>query len=54
VAVYRTMRRRLVFPVAADAAAPAEVRIHIDTEREDLPPGGALPASPVDQRIPVT
>jgi hypothetical protein len=54
VAVYRTMRRRLVFPVAAGAAAPAEVRIHIDTEREDLPPGGALPASPVDQRIPVT
>jgi len=54
VAVYRGMRRRLVFPVAAGAAAPAAVRIHIDTEREDLPPGGALPAAPVDQRIPVT
>lgn len=50
VAVYRTMRRRLTFPTAA-GAAPAAVRIHIDTEREDLPPGGALPAAPVDQRI---
>lgn len=54
VAVYRGMRRRLTFPVAAGAAAPASVRIHIDTEREDLPAGGALPAAPVDQRIPVT
>lgn len=53
VAVYRAMRRRLVFAVPA-GAAPAAVRIHIDTEREDLPPGGALPAAPVDQRIPVT
>lgn len=52
VAVYRTMRRRLTFPVAA-GAAPAAVRIHIDTEREDLPVGGALPAAPVDQRIPI-
>ena len=53
VAVYRTMRRRLTFAVAAGAAGPFTVRIHIDTEREDLPPGGALPAAPVDQRIPV-
>ncbi|HEX6749424.1 MAG TPA: hypothetical protein VF092_19165 [Longimicrobium sp.] len=53
-AVYRTMRRRLTFPVPAGANGPFTVRIHIDTEREDLPPGGALPASPIDQRIPVT
>ncbi len=53
VAVYRGMRRRLTFAVPA-GATPASVRIHLDTEREDLPPGGALPAAPVDQRIPVT
>jgi hypothetical protein len=47
------MRRGLVFPVDA-GAAPAALRIHIDTEREDLPPGGALPSNPVDQRIPVS
>lgn len=54
VAVYRTMRRRLNFAVPAGAAGPYTVRIHIDTEREDLPPGGALPAAPIDQRIPVS
>ena len=55
VAVYRTMRRRLTFPApAAGAGGPFSVRVHIDTDREDLPPGGALPAAPVDQRIPVT
>jgi P pilus assembly chaperone PapD len=53
VAVYRTMRRRLTFAVPASATGALTVRIHIDTEREDLPPGGALPAAPVDQRIPV-
>jgi P pilus assembly chaperone PapD len=53
VAVYRTMRRRLTFAAPAPAAGALTVRIHIDTEREDLPPGGALPAAPVDQRIPV-
>lgn len=53
-AVYRSMRRRLTFAAAEGGAAPAAVRIHIDTEREDLPAGGALPAAPVDQRIPVT
>ena len=53
VAVYRTMRRRLVFAVPAAATGAMTVRIHIDTEREDLPPGGALPAAPIDQRIPV-
>ena len=54
VAVYRGMRRRLTFPIPAGANGPFSVRIHIDTEREDLPPGGALPAAPIDQRIPVS
>ncbi|HSU12512.1 hypothetical protein [Longimicrobium sp.] len=53
-AVYRTMRRRLTFAVPAGASGPFTVRIHIDTGREDLPPGGALPAAPIDQRIPVS
>lgn len=54
VAVYRTMRRRLTFPVPAGASGPFTVRIHLDTDREDLPPGGALPVAPLDQRIPVS
>lgn len=54
IAVYRTMRRRLTFPVPAGANGPFSVRIHVDTEREDLPPGGALPAAPIDQRVPVS
>ena len=33
------------------AADPEQVRADID---RDLPPGGALPASPIDQRIPVS
>jgi hypothetical protein len=53
-AVYRAMRRRMTFPVPAGANGPFTVRIHVDTEREDLPPGGALPAAPLDQRIPVS
>jgi hypothetical protein len=53
VAVYRTMRRRLTLPVPAGAAGALEVRVSIGTDREDLPPGGALPAAPVNQRIPV-
>jgi hypothetical protein len=54
VAVYRTMRRRLTFALPAGSAPGTAVRIHINTEREDLPAGGALPAATVDQRIPVS
>jgi P pilus assembly chaperone PapD len=54
VAVYRTMRRRLTFAVPAGTNGPLSVRVRVNTEREDLPPGGALPAAPIDQRVPVS
>lgn len=52
-AVYTTMRRRLSVPVPADAAGPLQLRLTINTERDDLPAGGALPAPPLTQQIPV-
>jgi hypothetical protein len=53
-AVYRTMRRRLTIPVPPAAAGALSVRVVINTERDDLPAGGALPAPPLTQQIPVT
>lgn len=53
-AVYRAVRRRHVIPVPADAAGPLTVRMHVDTERDDLPVGGALPVPPIDRTVPVT
>ena len=53
VAVYRAMRRRLTIPVPAGTSGPLTVRVVVNTEREDLPPGGALPAAPLTQRVPV-
>jgi P pilus assembly chaperone PapD len=54
VAVYRGMLRRLAVPLPADATGPLEVRLTLDTQREDLPPGGALPAAVVTRVVPVT
>ena len=53
-AVYRTMRRRLTIPVPEGAAGALQLRLTINTERDDLPAGGALPAPPLTQQIPVT
>lgn len=53
-AVYTTMRRRLTIPVPAGATGPLQVRMTINTERDDLPAGGALPAPPLTQQVPVT
>src|SRR3712207_8037718 len=50
-AVYRTMRRRIAIPVPAGAQGPLTVRMTINTEREDLPPGGALPADRKSTRL---
>ena len=52
-AVYRAMRRRVAIPVTAEAQGPLTVRLTINTEREDLPPGGALPAAAVTRQVPV-
>ncbi|HEX6369583.1 MAG TPA: hypothetical protein VF006_11755 [Longimicrobium sp.] len=52
-AVYRTMRRRLTIPVPDGAAGALQLRLTINTERDDLPAGGALPAPPLTQQIPV-
>lgn len=52
-AVYRTMRRRLTIPVPEGTAGALQVRLTVNTERDDLPAGGALPAPPLTQQIPV-
>jgi hypothetical protein len=52
-AVYRTMRRRLTIAVPEGATGPLQLRLTLNTERDDLPAGGALPAPPVTQQIPV-
>jgi len=53
-AVYREARRRHVIPVPAGTEGPLFVQITVDTEREDLPAGGALPVAPISRRIPVS
>lgn len=52
-AVYRSIQRRLTLPVPANAAGPLRVRVAVTTEREDLPPGGALPAPPLTREFAV-
>lgn len=52
-AVYKTIRRRLALVPPADAAGPYKVRFTMDTERDDLPPGGALPSERVVREVDV-
>lgn len=52
-AVYRQVRRRHVIAVPPGTTGPLFVQLTIDTEREDLPAGGALPVAPISRRIPV-
>lgn len=52
-AVYHTIRRRLDLPVPVGAAGPFTVRYTMDTDREDLPPGGPLPVERVVHEVPV-
>lgn len=51
-AVYRDMLRRFSVGVPQGSVAH-RVRFTIDTQRDDLPPGGALPAEPVVVEVPV-
>jgi hypothetical protein len=53
-AVYREVRRRHVIAVPPGTEGPLFVQVTIDTERDDLPAGGALPVAPVSRRIPVS
>jgi hypothetical protein len=52
-AVYKTIRRRLALVPPADAGGPFKVRFTMDTERDDLPPGGALPSERVVREVDV-
>lgn len=52
-AVYKTIRRRLDLVPPADAAGPFKVRFTMDTNRDDLPPGGALPSEAVVHEVDV-
>lgn len=52
-AVYHTIRRRLDLAVPAGAAAPFTLRFTMDTDRDDLPPGGPLPVERVVHEVPV-
>jgi hypothetical protein len=51
VAVYHSMLRRFPLSLPAGVPAPVSVRITLDTRRDDLPPGGALPARPVVHQV---
>ncbi len=52
-AVYRAVRRRHLIAAPAGVQGPLAVQVTVNTEREDLPVGGALPAAPLSRRIPV-
>lgn len=53
-AVYRELRRVLrLAPPGGTAPRGATIRYVIDTERQDIPPGGALPAPTVRGTVPV-
>jgi hypothetical protein len=46
-AVYHDMRRRIVFEVPENRTGPFQLRLRLDTNRDDLPRGGALPSPPI-------
>jgi hypothetical protein len=48
--VYRTMRRRIGLPRPSEGF-PTRARYTIDTERDDLPPGGVIPTEPVVREV---
>lgn len=52
-AVYKSIRRRLDLAPPAGARPPLRVRFTMDTERDDLPPGGPLPTERVVHEVAV-
>jgi hypothetical protein len=54
IAVYRTMRRRLLLAVPETISGPMSVRIRIVPEREDLPAASILNFVPITQSVAVT
>ena len=52
-AVYRTMRRRFSVAVPGGTTGPLKVRFTMDTERDDLPPGGALSSERIVHEVDV-
>jgi len=52
-AVYKTIRRRLALVPPPGVEGPFKVRFTMDTERDDLPPGGALPSERVVREVDV-
>lgn len=55
VAVYHELRRVLVLkPSAGAVPRGATIRYEVDTERPDLPPGGALPIQPLRGTVPLS
>jgi hypothetical protein len=52
-AVYKSIRRRLDVVPPQGARAPFRVRFTMDTQRDDLPPGGALPTERVVHEVAV-
>lgn len=52
-AVYKTIRRRLDLLPPSGAEGPFRVRFTMDTERDDLPPGGPLPTERVVHEVAV-
>jgi hypothetical protein len=52
-AVYKTIRRRLDLVPPVGARGPFRVRFTMDTQRDDLPPGGPLPTERVVHEVAV-
>jgi hypothetical protein len=52
-AVYRTIRRRLDLVPPEGSAGPWRIRFTMDTDRDDLPPGGALSSERVVHEVDV-
>jgi hypothetical protein len=53
IAVYDALFRRFVCPLEDVPAGEYRLRLSIDTERTDIPPGNLLPVAPVERVVPL-